>query len=413
MSNRTSICVLCKGNKGLCGLRECPLLTRTRSMFKIYSRIVNDLDISGMTPPSAVVGEKGYPEVPLLFNIAEAVEKEKASIYDDPKAWHGKLGLKEIVELRTSMISGLLRVPVFDPWRLYEKEISLALVSTTPVDSEAFLKKPPRLDLSFDSVLRPVGLISPLQRLIIEGSPKIHRSLEKMIWDDVLARNAVIELYISGIDVYVLERALSLGLLGVKKGRKLVPTRWAITAIDDIISDFLRDKVQQFEELSQPEVYYGEYLYNKFTIVLLPGTYEGIWIEVWHPRSIWAMGSRAPEIAIVREGVKGKPRPPDGGFSAARLAVLEHLFNERRNAKFIILREVMPQYSVPLGNWHIRETVRSALRSPPLKVNSIDEIFDLLEMRASSREAIELFRDALNRIISQKSILQYLNWGKE
>nr|WP_256205084.1 hypothetical protein [Aeropyrum camini] len=57
----------------------------------------------------------------------------------------------------------------------------------------------------------------------------------------------------------------------------------------------------------------------------------------------------------------------DGGFSAAKLPVLEHLYSRGRRADVIIVREVLPQYYAPVGNWHIRETVKHALsqnRSP-------------------------------------------------
>jgi hypothetical protein len=38
---------------------------------------------------------------------------------------------------------------------------------------------------------------------------------------------------------------LSIGVLGLKKDKKLVPTRWAITATDDILAKKLLEKVKQ------------------------------------------------------------------------------------------------------------------------------------------------------------------------
>jgi len=408
MPPKASLCVLCKGTKKLCGLEECPLLARARGMLRTYVSVVRSKDVSGMTPPSSIVGERGYPNVAVLYNIAPSGSGDNPSFYDDPKSWHGKLDLKGIVEMRSNLLSGVLRVPASDPWRLYEGEISLALVSLKPVDSEVQLKKPPVLQLSFDSVVRPVGLLSPLERVRVSSSPKVDRDLERMIWDDVRAGEALVELYMKGKDVYLLERALSLGLLGAKRRRKLVPTRWAITAVDDSLSDYLRSKILGYETVGEILLYRGEYLHNRFLIALIPGSYEGYWIEVWYPRSIWALNSSEPEIGVVRENQWGEVSHMDGGYSAARLAVLEHLHRIRRKAKFIILREVLPEYIVPVGNWHIRETVRAALSSDPVKVRDLKELLSIVESSMLSREAADEFKRALREMLSQRSLDEYL-----
>ncbi|MGC8996799.1 MAG: hypothetical protein ACP5J1_02835 [Fervidicoccaceae archaeon] len=409
MSPGSSLCVVCKGTKKLCGLEECPILLRTKSMFRIFYSVTRKPEVFGMTPPSSVVGEKGYPNVPVLYNIAPGGSEEKASLYEDPKAWQGRLGLKEIVEMRTSLLGGILKVPATDPWKLYEGEVSLALVSTKPVDSEVLLKRPPTLELTFDDIVRPSGLVSPLEKIRISSSPKIDRDIEKFIWEDLLARDAVVELYSRGKDVYLIERALSLGLLGLRKNRKLVPTRWAITAVDDAISNYLRKEVMRYEDISTIEIYRGEYLYNRFFVMLVPGTYEGYWVEVWYPRSIWASNSVEPEIGVAREKVSGEIVPPDGGFSAARLAVLEHLRRIKRRAKYIIVREVLPEYAVPVGNWHIRETVRTALLSKPFVARDYREASDFMESNLSSKAAIEAYRKVMREALSQRSLHEFFD----
>ncbi|MCI4396087.1 MAG: hypothetical protein JHC28_00815 [Thermoprotei archaeon] len=392
----------------MCGLRECPLLARSRGVFKAYSSVVEKLDIAAPSPPSAIVGERGYPLVPLIYNIVPESGIENASLYDNPKLWHGRLGLKEIVELRSSLLGGILKVRVSDPWKLYEKEISLAAVSLSPIETEARFRRPPTLKLSFDSVLRPNGLLSPAEKIKVNSSPKLDKNLERMIWDDVLAKDALVELFLKGTDVYLLERALSLGLLGKRNNKKLVPTRWAITAVDDTISEFIKRKIQEFKVINEINVFSGEYLYNKFVIVLIPGTYEGAWIEIWHPKSIWAMNSSEAEVMISVDTIREGPLPPDGGFSAARLGVLEYLFNKRKTAKFIIIREVFPEYIVPVGNWHIRETVRNALKSTPTTVADYNELANVVEQKINSKVGVNLFKEMLKKMISQKSILDYL-----
>ena len=63
----------------------------------------------------------------------------------------------------------------------------------------------------------------------------------------MVASVALSELYSAGIGVDHISRMLSLGLLGKK--RKLVPTRWSITASDELIAKELKEAV-----LDKPQV---------------------------------------------------------------------------------------------------------------------------------------------------------------
>ena len=64
--------------------------------------------------------------------------------------------------------------------------------------------------------------------------------IESAFYDgDLKASDAVVELYKKGVDSGSIHKVLSVGMLGLKKNRKLVPTRWSITAADDMISSRL------------------------------------------------------------------------------------------------------------------------------------------------------------------------------
>jgi len=177
------------------------------------------------------------------------------------------------------------------------------------------------------------------------------------------------ELYRAGVDVYTIQRLLSLGFLGRRLRRRLVPTRWSITAVDDIISRALRRELRGKPEVQDVRVYYNEYLGNRFLVVVKPGPGGFEWIEVWQPRSIWVKEAAEPIVWRVEENALGEATAVDGGFSAARLAVLEALAREGRRADVVIVREITPEYYAPLGNWHVRETVRRAMGLKPLAVN--------------------------------------------
>ena len=68
---------------------------------------------------------------------------------------------------------------------------------------------------------------------------------------DIKATSALEELYKEKIKVDHLQKLLSVGLLGVKMNRRMVPTRWSITATDDIISKKLLEKIRYFPEVQE------------------------------------------------------------------------------------------------------------------------------------------------------------------
>ncbi|RUM48227.1 MAG: hypothetical protein DSY37_00130 [Hyperthermus sp.] len=368
-----SLCARCKGYKRLCGLSSCPILERFRAQVRAVSG-VSGRRLEGSSPPSVVVGESGYPKVPLLYSVPPGVSGDRARVFDDPPGWFSRrASLAEILRYRSSLVSGVLRVDARSPEKLYELEVSLAAVSASPVDTEALLEHPPLPALRFDGLLAPQGPSAPARTVKIFSNPRLPRALEKRIWDDARASDIVVEAYRDGASIYSIISALSLGLIGRLKSRRLVPTRWAITAVDNIISTTLLHKVRAFPEINQVEVYHGSYLGNHYTIILLPGTYSAELIEVWHPLTPWTRHAREPVTYRVIERVSLRQNIMDGGFMAIRLGLAEQLYRRRRQARALIVREITRDYYAPLGNWHIRETIRKILLDKPQVYDSVEE----------------------------------------
>ena len=403
------LCVKCKGYKYLCGLPSCPILDRFRAVTLAVSKIHNSEAIEGSTPPSVVVGERNYPKVTILYNIPPGIKGDEAKEYEDPKNWWGKKSLNEILSLRSSMISSLLKVDVYEPFKLYEKEISLAGVSYKPVESDAISEgKQIEAKLKFDGVLIPRGPSLEVKDIKVEENPKLSPHIEKMIFDDVKAEKAILELYQKGEDYYRIITALSLGLLGLKKNRKLVPTRWSITAVDETIGKYLLSHVRQFPEINDVEVYYSSYLGNYFHIILFPSTYRSVWVEIWHPLSLWA---NELVVSDLSENYWGEYDFLDGGYMASRLAVLEKLFEWKRQAGVIIIREITSEYYAPVGNWHIRETTRRALEGNKIATfNDLREAIKFVNSRlkAGNRVVLEEIR-SIKKLLTQTTIDAFLN----
>jgi hypothetical protein len=393
------LCIECKGYKLLCGLPKCPILSSYIKRISAATRISNVVE--GSTPPSAIVGETGYPNVSVYIGIPPGVFGEKAKIFDDPRSWHMRLGLEDIIELRSSVaMVSTPKIRVSDVWRLYETEIALAVVSVKPVDSEAKVLKVLERSVRFDYLLPPSGPRVQAESIRIVGNPTTYRKLEQIIFDDVKASEGIRELYSAGVDLYTIIRALSLGMLGMRSNRKLVPTRWAITAVDINIGNMLLATVRTYPPLSDTLVYYAEYLYNKYIVILAPGPYKALWIEMWRPRAVFNPGNEVQWLEV-RETAPGRFTDLDGGYIAARTAVIEHLNAIKRQAKVAIIREILPQYIYPVGNWQIRETVRYALSKDPILRNpSKQELIEAISKLVSA--PLEIVNRVIEFIYEEK-----------
>jgi hypothetical protein len=182
-------------------------------------------------------------------------------------------------------------------------------------------------------------------------------------------------LYESGVDVHVISRLLSVGVLGLGIRRRLVPTRWAITAVDAQVSNKLLDEVRDYPLINEYRVYVRNIRDNTFIAILAPHTWLYEWAEAWWPGSTWNLWGGDVVIELDYEGYWGRDEYPSigGCYYAARIAVLEVLRSMRRQAAAILWREIYPGFNLPIGVWWVRENVRAMLNGPYEKFNDLSE----------------------------------------
>ncbi|EQD31438.1 protein containing DUF651, archaea, partial [mine drainage metagenome] len=223
--------------------------------------------------------------------------------------------------------------------------------------NEKFIEKSSNGEF-FDTPVGPMVIVSSLK--IIEN-PKIPGKIDYMREDEHLkSKAALVGLYESGFNIAYLQGILSAGILGEKKRRKLVPTKWSITAVDETIHKHLKEQIQKYNFINETMLFSGEYLGNRFQIILLPGPYSFEMFEKWGSSSVWGEG----EVAHEWEWTMGRKEYADeiaGAYYAARLSVIEFLSKIRRQASVIVLRRIGREYHSPMGVWVIRDTVRNIL----------------------------------------------------
>jgi len=233
-------------------------------------------------------------------------------------------------------------------------------LANKPVETEATFEKRPVADigqvikngLNTDSA--PFGPVAAL-KTFRTSSISVDRRLEDAYYDkDLQAKNAILSLYTQGIDVSIIQRIFSLGMLGSTKKRRLVPTRWSISAIDDTISSHLVKDIETNATIDSIEVYKYSHLGNYYSIILIPD-------QVWsfEMQEAWLDTFNNLGLAVDFEDVNGLDHYPSsiaGAYFAAKLAVTEHLSKRRRKSGAVVLREIhSEEYVMPLGVWQIRE----------------------------------------------------------
>jgi len=405
------LCAQCKGVRRLCGRAKCPILERLEAQLQVDWRARRD-SLFGATPPAVLVGEHGYPRVkvgPLIPPVAG----EEAAIYEDPSSWYGK-SVEEIIKLRSQLARPSFQVEVeraSNPPRLLQSVQEMVL-SAKPVDAEVKFAKPLSLRLRFDGIVSPIGPSAPLSKLDVVGNPVVPRKVDQLVGDlDVKAYVAVSELYQHGVPVHYISRLLTIGLLGRKIDRRIVPTRWGITAVDSMVGDFLLEKVKEYPEVNEVLLYSNSYLDNHYHILLIPGSYAFEMLEMWLPKSVWVKEGSSSFIVENFELFDGKwvKDEVDGGYKAMRLAVLEHLHRMRRQAIVVAIREIGPGYYAPLGVWNVREGMRHAFIKEAEKFSSVEEAVIALAKRVRTSFK-QWFGEAklLSSVLKQKKLLEYL-----
>jgi hypothetical protein len=376
-----SLCTTCKGAKLLCKKVRCPIITKIYSYLKIKAKVEN-IQIDGSSPPGVFIGRIGYPYIyagPLVPPFYG-----NTSHFDLPEKWFGKT-IDEIVNFRFKLVRGKYRVNVNEPekaGRIFENTRFLAMADRT-VDVELSLKKKPNHRFIISDNVQPIGP-SALMKNIKVGNIKLEPRIEKAYYDDDLkAADAVVELYKGGVLVSKLQKAFSVGAFGIKGQRRLVPTRWSITATDSIISQSLMEEIKTFPLINEFRIYESNYLDNRFEVLMIPDSWKYEAMEAWYPGTIWNSNSKNIFLLGDWEGYSGRTRYAGMGgcYYAARLAVNEKLLKERRQATVIVLREAHKGYIMPIGVWQVRENVRNALRQDPSEYDKIEDVLKHLSTK--------------------------------
>ena len=374
------------------------ILSKWHESLSKYGNLFSSDSISGTSPPSVFVGSYNYPKVfvgPMVPPIHGNTE-----LFDSPEKWKGK-SLEEIINFRLSLVRGIQKIPIEQTEGRYIENLQEVTMSSKPTDLDLIFNKNVSSNISIDDESAPFGPVGEIKSAKFSGSTST-KPIEKIFYDrDMKAQDAVLKLYNSGIEISKIQKCFSIGMLGQE--RKLVPTKWSITATDDIISKSTVNKILENNLIDTCKIFSYEHLGNIFSVILFPHRWIFEMVEAWYSNGILGFGSD-------NEDARGMNHPPHiaGAYFAAKLAVSEYLLKNKIQAGVLIFREIRPEYAIPVGVWQVREGIREAMKQKPRIITDFNNALQIASAKTSISKNEWIVNGNITNMIKQKTLLDYV-----
>jgi len=372
--------------------------------------------------PAPFIGRFGYPNVNI--GVLSPQFHGDTSYYDSPKLWSkASLKIGQIANLRYGLVNSRTKWNIKDVHNTSISKFNTLNISPktrkfvdicqevgmakSAAELEIKLNKKPALHFKSDREIIPFGPRAEIKKARITANTKVDTRVDKVVSDtDLKAAPAVLQLYKRGFEETKLNRLISVGNLGIKRNRKLVPTRWSITAVDDVIGKQLTKEVKDLP-VGDYQLYFGGGWGNYYLVLFFPEVWSYELFETYLNKKVnpWSKNSYA--YSTDYESYKGRTAYAEecaGGYYAARLPVLEKMKSNKRQGAALTLRFISDEYNVPLGVWICREASRKSLKEKA--INFADKG---LMLRYAKQFILKKFGFDLNQLLKESKLLKNIN----
>ncbi|MDP7180657.1 MAG: hypothetical protein QF824_05300 [Candidatus Woesearchaeota archaeon] len=358
---------------GDCGKGKCPICARNFARYTLKNTVKSENFSSDSN--SVFVGHYNYPNVNVGV-LAPPELKEDSWLYDAPRYWaQNNYEIPKIVNFRSSLLNNKYASNVLNA-RKNEKLILLGqelAMASKPAALEVNLKEKPRFRLQTNDHSLPMGPSTDLKKIMLTENPKIPRKIDYVVSDsDLKTTEGIKILYKKDVDENTLTKLFSIGNLGLKKDRRLVPTRWSTTAVHDIVTKNLLNNIKN-SPLFDYKAYFGSYLGNYYLLLFFPEIWSYELFETY-VSSNTTMESNLKYMTDFEpyEGRKTYAQNCAGGWYSVRMAIAEHLDRVKRQGSCLAIRLITDEYAMPLGVWVTTEATRKALNNKSIGFSSME-----------------------------------------
>ena len=355
--------------------------------------------------PNIFVGRFGYPNINVGFLNTEHYENN-----DEPLEWsRTNTQIPEIIKLRTQLINSSFKTTIKS---FNEKLIGMAQEisqATKPVEMDISLEQKPQFRLTLNQEAAPHGPNTKIKQAVMTENPQIPIHVDKVVSDtDLKATQGLTTLYQKGYDEHTLTKLLTVGNLGIKKQRKLVPTRWGITAVHLTLGNYIVKEIKQYET-EEYKVHFGSYLGNYYLLIFLP--------EIWHYELFETIIGENTSFSTNYEPYEGRKEyahETAGGFYTVRMGCLELLQKTKRQAAVLALRFINAnEYVAPLGVWVTLEATRKAVSNQPIIFSTKELLLHYVKIFVKKKFGMDVTQilgqsTLLKEIRNQKRLSSYI-----
>ncbi len=327
------------------------------------------IDFQGSSP-APFIGKFGYPLVNI--GVLSPQFSGDTSHYDSPRLWSkGNFAVGQIASMRYGLVNSRSQANVKEirkGGRFLDiiREVGMA---KNAVELEVNLKQAPQLQFKPEKEIIPFGPQAAIKSARITANAQVDSRVERVVSDtDLKAAPAILSLYKKGFEESVLNKLLSVGGVGLKENRKLVPTRWSLTAVDDTIGKQLISEIKDFL-VGEYQAYFGGGWGNYYLILFFPEIWSFELFETYLASPVNPWSKNGYMYSTDYEGYEGRKNYAEetaGGYYACRLPILEKMKELKRQGSCLALRFITPEYNVPLGVWVCREAARKSLQEKPI-----------------------------------------------
>jgi hypothetical protein len=368
-------------------------------------------DFQGSSP-SLFIGQYGYPDVNVGFLSPQF--GGDTTHYDSPKLWaKGKFQIGTIASMRYGLVNSRAQWNIHDVRKQNHflemcKDIGMSAKS---VEMEVNLKKEPHLNFKPETEITPFGPQSEVEKARVTSNPKVDSRVERVVSDtDLKAVYAVNDLYRKGFEETFLSKLLSSGNTGLADNRKLVPTRWSITAVDDTVGKQLIKEIKDLPP-GEYQVFFGGGWGNYYLIFFFPEVWSYELFEMYLNYKVNPWSKEGNFYSTDYEGYEGRKEYAEecaGGYYACRIGVLEKMKEQKRQHSSLVLRFITPEYNIPLGVWVCREATRKSLNEKPISFASKELMFKYAEELVKRKLGFDI-----NLLVRESKLLKNLSTQKK
>ncbi|MGM5483743.1 MAG: hypothetical protein ACQER9_02385 [Nanobdellota archaeon] len=337
---------------------------------------------------SIFIGEYGYPDVNVGVLSAEYYNHN-----DDVNYWiKNKLKISDIASARMDLINSRKKRKVKAKDIGSEQEIALA---KKPANIEVNLKDVPKNNMNFSKHHLPSGPSGEMEKFRLTSNPKIPLKVEKIISDtDLNSTKGLNILYDKGFREDYLTQALSSGSLGLKDNRKMVPTKWSITAVDDNVSKNIIKKIKDYKTTGNI-AFKGSYLGNYFLILVFDGIFSYELFEFFRNKDSYTTDYES------HNGRKKYAFETEGGYYASRISIAKKFEDMKKQGQCLVLRYITDEYYIPLGVWVVREAVKKTMENHPIEFGSEDLMINFAKVFSKKK-----FNRDISKVLERSLLLK-------